>query len=1613
MEPGERRTVSHFFVKKEEGGEGVGSAPEPGTVRRHFGSASGRSIMAGLFWSLVWAFLEVRPATGAMDSCYDAQGRAQRCVPIFENAAFGRQARASNTCGSPPEDYCLQMGTRDSGTLCHRCDAGQASLHHNATYLTDFHHQEEPTWWQSQSMAFGVQHPNSVNITLHLGKSYEITYVRLKFHTSRPESFAIYKRSRAEGPWIPYQYYSASCEKTYGKPERQYLRPGEDERLAFCTEEFSDISPLNGGNVAFSTLEGRPSAYSFEQSPVLQEWVTATDLLILLDRLNTFGDDIFKDPKVLQSYYYAISDFSVGGRCKCNGHASECLPNEADQLVCLCQHNTTGLDCERCQPFYQDRPWARGTADSANECLPCNCSGRSDECFFDRELYRRTGHGGHCQDCRENTDGPRCEHCRQNFYRWEAKMSCQPCNCHPAGSLSPQCDSSGTCACKDTVTGWKCERCREGFHSLDEGGCRPCMCDPAGSVGMCDPNTGRCTCKEKVEGYLCNRCQLGSFNLQLNNPSGCTSCFCYGHSAACTASPGYEVYHIISNFSEGPEGWRAENPDEKEEMVLQWSRGEIFVEHSGQRMVDFLAPGKFLHDQRFSYGQLLSVAFLFEDDTAAPQPFPVQLVLEGDGILVSAGHRDVERSRNGSCWDYHGVTFRLHEAEEDMQPALSTFQFQRLLSNLTGLRIRVENSHSLRRISLKEVQLVSARPGSSQPALWVEECLCPRGYIGQFCESCAPGYTREVAFGGPLTRCVPCSCNHHGSCDPDTGLCQCRHRTEGPSCERCAAGFYGDPFVGHVDDCKPCPCPDQGPCTTIPERGEVVCTHCPPRQRGRLCELCDDGLFGDPLGRSGPVRPCEPCQCSGNVDPNAVGNCDPASGQCLRCLYNTDGDHCERCQRGFYGDPLAADPAEKCTQGSLQGPDFCDGLTGQCSCLPHVTGRDCSHCECDNIGAMHNRCHPFTGRCLCRPGVEGTSCDLCLPGFFGFSLQGCRACNCSQPGSVSAQCHENSTCVCKRGFVGYKCDQCETNYFYDLESSQCQEFLCLFLPLRPTHPGLRPSQADQLKARLSEAEQWLQKPSCSRPRGGEVYAMPGEAPGGDSLHDRYLMKGPKSAFLEEVAELERVVREAQMQLRSARGRARCDGREGTTKPCVLYSDIQSALRSTQVEIQLASQALSAMEFPPEISYPPTNWSHTALESRQLFRSLLKAAAVVEDTARKAFQVSNASYLLLQSLVDDNALLDFRRQMEERYQKIQKTQEELDSEMRESAEKAKKTLASVHQINEEMAANLSWIPILKLRPLVHRAEKLNQDAGVLDREVELKGQQGVNGTADVQQGLHGDIQRVQQMEELWRRAGDAHALATTAVSNGGNAVSEAKDLLASLDGLKKVATRPVKGQSPAKRRMAVVRDRSLAEAQKKVRQAQKMLGDSPSASARARKTASDAALAAQESAQLAQEVLNGTKQENRRAAQLKTQVLLTMEEMSRQEQESEVLRDELVGLSEVAVEMHDLNQTLQEAQRSLVQDIATLNGLLASLGDLNHPAPSEAALNASRIQLERLQVYLTEPDALGVRLSALQDEAVQQQLRIETYEKDLEEIRKDKQNLEAILRSLPEGCSRGQ
>lgn len=301
------------------------------------------------------------------DPCYDENGNPRRCIPDFVNSAFGKDVRVSSTCGSPASRYCVvtEKGEERSRD-CNICDATDPKKTHPPAYLTDLNNPHNLTCWQSENY---VQYPQNVTLTLSLGKKFEVTYVSLQFCSPRPESMAIFKSMDYGKTWVPFQFYSTQCKKMYNKPSKAAITK-QNEQEAICTDSHTDMQPLTGGLIAFSTLDGRPSAHDFDNSPVLQDWVTATDIKVTFNRLHTFGDENEDDSELARdSYFYAVSDLQVGGRCKCNGHASKCVKDREGNLVCECKHNTAGPECDRCKPFHYDRPWQRATAREANECV--------------------------------------------------------------------------------------------------------------------------------------------------------------------------------------------------------------------------------------------------------------------------------------------------------------------------------------------------------------------------------------------------------------------------------------------------------------------------------------------------------------------------------------------------------------------------------------------------------------------------------------------------------------------------------------------------------------------------------------------------------------------------------------------------------------------------------------------------------------------------------------------------------------------------------------------------------------------------------------------------------------------------------------------------------------------------------------------------------------------------------------------------------------------------------------------------------------------------------------------------------------------------------------------
>lgn len=178
----------------------------------------------------------------------------------------------------------------------------------------------------------------------------------------------------------------------------------------------------------------------------------------------------------------ALSDLQVGGRCKCNGHASRCRRDDSGRAVCVCEHHTAGPDCDVCEDFYFDRPWHRATPTHPNPCVACECNGHSNKCRFSMEVFQQSGRrsGGVCQKCRHHTAGRHCQYCQNGYTRDHSKplhhrKACQPCQCHALGAVGRWCNqTSGQCLCREGVTGLRCNRCAPGFKQ-GRSPLRPCI----------------------------------------------------------------------------------------------------------------------------------------------------------------------------------------------------------------------------------------------------------------------------------------------------------------------------------------------------------------------------------------------------------------------------------------------------------------------------------------------------------------------------------------------------------------------------------------------------------------------------------------------------------------------------------------------------------------------------------------------------------------------------------------------------------------------------------------------------------------------------------------------------------------------------------------------------------------------------------------------------------------------------------------------------------------------------------------------------------------------------------------------------------------------------------
>uniref|UniRef100_A0A7N8X2B0 Laminin, beta 2-like n=1 Tax=Mastacembelus armatus TaxID=205130 RepID=A0A7N8X2B0_9TELE len=774
--------------------------------------------------------------------------------------------------------------------------------------------------------------------------------------------------------------------------------------------------------------------------------------------------------------------------CNCNGHTNQCHFDMAVYLatgnvsggVCDgCLHNTMGRNCEMCKPFYYQDP--NKDIRDPRVCVACDCDpvGSLEGGVCDSHTNLNTGLiAGQCR-CKANVKGMRCDNCKEGFYGLSQNdsLGCQPCNCDPRGIILMEapCDQiSGDCSCKRYVTGRYCNQCLPEYWGLsnDLAGCRPCDCDFGGAFNnRCMMENGQCDCRRHLVGRQCSEVQPGYFCASLDyykyEAEDAT-----GHSPNDPHTPSHMVTWTGPGFARVKDGAGLVFTIDNIPYAMEY---DIVIRYEPEDWEAIVSITSVLLPSSLRCGNLLPTEQLY----TVTLPHHNRFVQMPRPFCFEPSNRYVIAIR----FQRHGVTHR------------------HLTAFILIDSVSCHYQHSRHPVCLKGMCQCDPQGSLSGECDKVGgQCLCKPNVIGRRCDQCAPGTygfgvngctSESVCFSqgslshqcDPVTgqcpcrqgatgrqcsdcqpgqwgfpSCRPCQCNGHADiCDPRTGECRdCRDHTAGYLCERCVDGYFGDPVLGSGNHCRPCSCPGtpgsdhfNGHSCQADHAANLIICNCRPGYNGPRCDLCAPGYYGNP---GQPGGQCLPCECSGNINAEDPESCDRRTGQCLKCLYYTDGPSCANCQAGYFGNALTQD-CRCCacvTAGTLQsacsdGQCQCDRQTGTCPCRENVVGhncdqcadnhwnfgqdRGCEPCNCDPQHSLGAHCNMFTGQCHCRPGFGGRQCTECEELHWGDPRVQCQECNCHPLGSEMAQCDRTTgACECREGAAGKHCNECARGF---------------------------------------------------------------------------------------------------------------------------------------------------------------------------------------------------------------------------------------------------------------------------------------------------------------------------------------------------------------------------------------------------------------------------------------------------------------------------------------------------------------------------------------------------------------------------------------------------------
>ncbi|XP_028266709.1 basement membrane-specific heparan sulfate proteoglycan core protein isoform X11 [Parambassis ranga] len=426
-------------------------------------------------------------------------------------------------------------------------------------------------------------------------------------------------------------------------------------------------------------------------------------------------------------------------------------------------------------------------------------------------------------------------------------------------------------------------------------------------------------------------CPAGHFSVS----GRCVSCFCAGITKNCKSTGRYRN-QISLRFTE-EEDFKGVNvtypsrpgtpPLSSTQLLVNPEMEEFQLVDLSRRFLNldsfWTLPRQFLGNKIDSYGGSLKFKVRYTLARGLSEP-----VEKPNVILIGNGRRLVYRRDSttpANVVNQKEVKFTEENWQHSNGRPVSREELMMTLANLDSINIRTIYDNHMVSVALSNIVMDTTTVEFSilGHAKDVEECRCPPGYTGLSCEMCSSGFER-VPGGSYLGTCAGCNCNGHATaCDPISGHClSCQHNTEGPQCDKCRPGYFGDPSRGRPDDCKPCPCPYTETSRRFSDTcflnidQQPTCDACKPGYTGRRCEKCAPGYQGNPLLPNGRCVPNQGSKCDNR------GSVSSSSRPCS-CKNNAAGVLCDECKSGFFH--LSETNPEGCLRC------FCMGVTKQCS----------------------------------------------------------------------------------------------------------------------------------------------------------------------------------------------------------------------------------------------------------------------------------------------------------------------------------------------------------------------------------------------------------------------------------------------------------------------------------------------------------------------------------------------------------------------------------------------------------------------------------------------------------------------------------------------------------